>query len=200
MRSPISFYDVQGISFGVLMCSLAMLFLKSAGLVTGQLAGLALLLSYVANLNFGALFLLVSLPFFVLAWFKRGPGFTLRTIAAVVGISLLAPQLARFITFDSLEPIIAAAVGGACGSIGVIALFRHKASAGGGTILALVVEQKTGFKAGWFQLCVDAAIFLGAAFVLPWNLLIVSFLGAAVTNMLIAWNFDISQTRGKSTA
>ena len=198
MRSPISFYDVQGIAFGVLMCALAMLFLKSAGLVTGQLAGLALLLSYVVPLNFGALFLLVSLPFFVLAWVKRGPGFTLRTIAAVVGISVLGPQLAQFITFDSLDPFIAAAVGGACGSIGVIALFRHGASAGGGTILALVVEQKTGFKAGWFQLCVDGAIFLGAAFVLSWDLLIVSFLGAAVTNMLIAWNFDISQAQRRA--
>ena len=140
------------------------------------------------------MFFVVSLPFFFLAWSKRGPDFTIRTIAAVLGISLLGPQLARVITFENLEPMVAAGVGGACGSIGVIALFRHKASAGGGTILALVVEQKTGFKAGWFQLCVDAAIFLGAAFVLSWDLLIVSFLGAAVTNLLIAWNFDISQS------
>ena len=105
--------------------------------------------------------------------------------------------MALYITFDNLNPFVAAAVGGACGSIGVIALFRHKSSAGGGTVLALVVEQKTGFKAGWFQLCVDAAIFLGAAFVLSWDLLLVSFLGAAVTNVLIAWNFDVSQARGR---
>lgn len=193
MRSPISFYDIQGMSFGVLMCSLAMLFLKSAGLVTGQTAGLALLLSYVVELNFGALFFLVSMPFFALAWFKRGADFTIRTIVAVTGISLLGPQLAQFIQFDDLNPFVAAGVGGALGSIGVIALFRHKASAGGGTILALIVEQKTGFKAGWFQLGVDAGIFLGAAFVLSWELLFVSFLGAAVTNVLIAWNFDVSQ-------
>ncbi|MQY43483.1 YitT family protein [Epibacterium sp. SM1969] len=195
MRSPISLYDIQGILFGVLMCALALLFLKSAGLVTGQLAGLALLLSYVVELNFGALFFLVSLPFFALAWVKRGADFTLRTIAAVSGISIVAPQLAQFIQFDGLDPFVAAGVGGALGSIGVIALFRHGASAGGGTILALLVEQKTGFKAGWFQLCVDAAIFLGAAFVLSWELLSVSFLGAAVTNVLIAWNFDVSQAR-----
>ena len=51
---PISLYDIQGIAFGILMCSLAMLFLKSAGLVTGQLAGLALLLSYVVSMDFGS--------------------------------------------------------------------------------------------------------------------------------------------------
>ncbi|MBE9636789.1 YitT family protein [Salipiger mangrovisoli] len=194
LKSPISLYDAQGIAFGILMASLSVVFLKAAGLITGQTAGASVLLSYLLPLDFGVIFLLVSLPFFWLSWKRRGKGFTLRTIAAVVGISITAPLLQGWVSFDHLPPLVAAVLAGASAGAGLIALFRHNASAGGLGVLALIVEEKTGFKTGWFQMSFDALVFLVSCFVLPLELVGYSFVGAAVLNAVIAWNFRIQQT------
>lgn len=194
MIFKLSVFDIQGLTFGILMTSLSVVFLKAAGLVTGQTAGIALLLSYVLPWDFGPLFFLIGLPFLILAWFKRGPVFAVRTVIVVVGISVVSQLLGRIVLFDRLDAPIAAILGGACSGVGLVAIFRHNASAGGMTILGIILEQKTGFKAGWFQLSVDAAVFLAAAFVLSPAQLIYSFLGALITNLAIVWNFDVAQS------
>ncbi len=56
MNRLISFHDLQGLVFGVLMTSLGVVFLEAVGLVTGQTAGLALLLSYLLPFGFGPVF------------------------------------------------------------------------------------------------------------------------------------------------
>ncbi|WP_422369988.1 YitT family protein [Hoeflea sp.] len=195
MRKLIAFHDVQGIAFGILMTSLGVVFLKAAGLVTGQTAGLALLLSYVLPLGFGIVFLAVSLPFAILSWIKRGPDFTVRTVCSVAGIALAVPLIADNLVFASIPPLLAAILAGACSGVGLIALFRHNSSAGGLGILALIVEQKTGFKTGWFQLCFDVCVFLIASLVLDPAQLLYSLVGAVVLNLIIAWNFTIDQSR-----
>lgn len=194
MKFNMSVFDAQGLAFGIVMTSLSVVFLKSAELVTGQTAGIALLLSYVLPLGFGALFFLLGIPFLILAWVRRGVVFAIRTIIAVVGISLVSQFLLGQIQFTQLPVWAAAILGGACSGMGLIAIFRHNASAGGMTILAIILEQKTGFKAGWFQLGVDATVFLAAAFVLSPSQLFYSFLGALITNLAIVWNFDVAQS------
>ncbi|MBW7057927.1 YitT family protein [Paracoccus bogoriensis] len=185
MKAPIPFYDLQGFAFGILRASLGVLFLKAAGL--------AVLLSYVTQLGFGLLFMAISAPFMLLAWTRRGPAFTLRTLAAVAGISLLAPWLSEMVRFEALPTVLAAILAGSTAGLGLVALFRHNASAGGMAVLALVVEQRTGLRAGWFMMGFDALIFLSAAFVLPPDKVLASLLGVAVLNAIIAWNFGIAQ-------
>jgi uncharacterized membrane-anchored protein YitT (DUF2179 family) len=194
VKKLISFHDVQGIAFGILMTSLGVVFLKAAGLVTGQTAGLALLLSYLLPFGFGLVFFAVSIPFAILSWIKRGADFTVRTLCSVAGISIAVPLIASHLVFASIPPLLAAILAGACSGVGLIALFRHNSSAGGLGILALIVEQKTGFKTGWFQLCFDVCVFLIASLVLEPAQLLYSLVGAVVLNLIIAWNFTIDQS------
>lgn len=190
--SILSLYDVQGLAFGITMTSFGVALLQAEGLVTGQMAGLSVLLSYVIPVEFGVIFLLTALPFFYLAWKRRGPRFTIRTLAAVLGISSLTPILSAHVAFDATPSVLAAVLAGACSGVGLIALFRHDASAGGLGILALVIEERTGFRTGWFQLCFDALVFGAAFVVLAPEQVVVSFVGAVVMNALIAWNFRAS--------
>lgn len=185
------FHDVQGIAFGIVMTSLGVLFLESCGLVTGQLAGLSVLASFATPLSFGLAFFALNLPFYVLAWRKRGPAFTIRTLIAVAGISTLSPLLGRLVTFQTLPVPLGAILAGCCIAIGLIALFRHKASAGGIGILALWLQETRGIKAGWVQMSFDAVIFGMAAFVLPLDQFLWSLVGAVILNLLIAWNFRL---------
>lgn len=194
MKSPLTLFDLQGLLFGALMCSLGVLFLKSAGLVTGQTAGLALLLSYVLPFEFGTIFFVLGLPFLGLALWKRGASFALRTVAVMVGISLGAEILPMFVQFEVLNITVAAVLGAACSGVGLIAIFRHNASAGGMTILSILIEHRTGFKAGWTQLIVDACVFAASALVLDVTQLFYSFIGALITNLTIVWNFDVVQS------
>lgn len=194
MKMRLSVFDVQGLAFGIVMLSIGVVFLKSAGLVTGQTAGIALLLSYVLPLDFGPLFFLVGLPFLLLAWVKRGTVFALRTVIVVLGVSVVSQLFAQTILFERLDAWVAALLGGACCGVGLVAVFRHNASAGGMTIVGILIEQRTGFKAGWFQLLVDALVFLASAFVLTPSQLFYSFLGALITNFAVIWNFDVAQS------
>ena len=194
MKFPLSLFDLQGLFFGVLLASLGIVFLKSAGLVSGQTAGLAWLLSYVLTIDFGPLFFGLSLPFLILAWTQLGRGFALRTIAVVIGLSGGSQLLAELVVFDHLDPLVADICGGASAGIGLIAIFRHNASAGGMTILAVLIEARSGVKAGWVQLLVDAAIFAVSALVLDSALILYSLAGAITTNMIVVWNFDVEQS------
>lgn len=194
MKKFLPFFDLQGLVFGILLTSLGVTFLHAAGLVTGQTAGIALLISYLTPMSFGLVFFLLSAPFLVLAWIKRGPVFAARTVCAVVGISVMSQFLQTHISFAVLPTLWAAILGGVCAGIGLIATFRHNASAGGTTILGVIIEQQTGFKAGWFQLSVDALVFGASIFVLSPQELIYSVLGAGITNMMLVWNFDIGQS------
>ncbi len=194
MKLRLSVFDVQGLAFGIMLLSIGVVFLKSGGLVTGQTAGLALLLSYVLPLGFGPLFFLIGLPFLLLAWLRRGAVFALRTVIVVAGVAVVSEAFAHGIDFRSLPVPMAALLGGACSGVGLVAVFRHNASAGGMTIVGLLLEQRTGFKAGWFQLAVDALVFLAAALVLTPSQLFYSVIGAMITNFAVIWNFDVAQS------
>ena len=190
----VCFFDLQGLSIGVVLISLGILFLQSAGLVTGQAAGLSLLLSYVLPFEFGTLFFATAVPFLALAWAQRGAVFTLRTLAVVIGISLTVEALQWLVEIRTPAPWAAAILGGICCGIGVLAVFRHNASAGSLSILSLVVEQRFGIKAGWVQLAVDAVIFTCACLVLAPAQVGYSFLAAGIMNLILVWNFDIRQS------
>jgi uncharacterized membrane-anchored protein YitT (DUF2179 family) len=182
------FDDAQAFVLGTALCALGLQFLTHLGLVTGQTAGLAVLVSYLTGWPFGAVFFAINLPFYALALGRMGLRFTVRTAIAVALVSALAELFPLLITFDRLDPLLGAAISGALIGLGLILLFRHGASLGGIGILALWLQDRTGFKAGYTQLAFDAALFAMAAFVLDLRLVALSLVGAVVTNLIIATN------------
>ncbi|WP_417684855.1 YitT family protein [Roseibium sp.] len=180
--------NLQGQVFGIVLTSFGVSLLRAAGLVTGQTAGLALLIAYASGWSFGAVFFLVNLPFYVFAFRRMGARFAIRSFISATAISLLADLLPNVISFASLDPFAAAALAGCVNGVGLIALFRHGASAGGLGMLALYVQDRFGLRAGWFQLGADLVIFAVSFLVIDSVALLASLLGALVMNALIAFN------------
>lgn len=180
--------DIFAILIGTVLVSLGIAFYAQAQLTTGSSAGLALLLQYVTGIPFGWLFFAINLPFYVLAWLRMGLPFTLKTIASVAMVSWFSGQIPGWIGIERIDPLFAALVGGGLMGLGILSLFRHKASVGGINILALFLQENFGIRAGYFQLGVDAVILVIAFFVLPFDRVIYSILGALVLNMIIALN------------
>jgi uncharacterized membrane-anchored protein YitT (DUF2179 family) len=180
--------DAQAFVLGTAMCTLGIEFLRANGLVTGQTAGLAVLLSYVTTWSFGAVFFVVNLPFWALALLRMGLRFTVKSVIAVSLLALISELLSGVLVIGRVDPAVGALLAGGCIGLGLIVLFRHGASLGGVGVLALWLQEATGFRAGWTQLAFDAALFAAAFAVLDPMLVLWSLLGAVVVNLIIAFN------------
>ena len=190
--------DVAAVLTGTLMVALGVTFFTSAGLLTGGTAGLALLLGQAAGVGFGAVFFAVNLPFYYLAIKRMGWKIAVRTFLAVLLVSLLSKLTASSVSLGPLDPIFAAVAGGALTGVGLLILFRHRATLGGINILALYLQERHALRAGYVQLALDALILLASLFVLDMDRLILSLLGTAVLNLVLATNHRPGRYTGVS--
>ncbi|WP_205910094.1 YitT family protein [Rhizobium rhizophilum] len=190
--------DVLAMISGTMFVSLGTLIYTETMLTVGSSAGLALLLSYVSGWGFGLIFFIVNLPFYILAVKRMGWAFTLRTFTAVALVSILSKLNSQWIDFSHLDPLYATVIGGGLIGTGLLMLFRHRTGLGGINILAMYLQEKTGLRAGYFQLGVDLAILATAFFVLPADRLALSVLGAAIANLILAINHKPGRYMGLS--
>lgn len=180
--------DAQAFVLGTAMCALGVTFLTHLGLITGQTAGFAVLGSYLTHWTFGAIFFVVNLPFWALALARMGLRFTIKSVIAVTLVSVMTETLGRTLVIESLPASIGALLAGGCIGLGLIVLFRHGASLGGVGVLALYLQDRIGFRAGWTQLIFDLCLFAVASAFLDKMLVLWSLLGAVAVNMIIAVN------------
>lgn len=180
--------DIQGLGLGVFFCSIGIHILTHLGLITGQTAGVAAILAYLTGWPFGATFFVINLPFYILAYRRLGLEFTIKSLISVSLLSAGTMLLPMGFTIGHLAPGLGAVMFGSLTGLGLLAMFRHGGSLGGLGVVALLVQDKTGFKAGYVQLIADAVIFAIAAFLFPLPVVGWSLLGALVLNMIIAFN------------
>lgn len=180
--------DTQGLITGTLVVALSLLLMRQAGLVTGGTAGIALVAHYALGTPFGLVFFVVNLPFYVLAWKRMGRAFTLKTLAAVAVMSLLSEALPHLLSLRAIDPLFAAVGGGMLAGVGLLILFRHRASLGGLNVMVLWLQERRGWRAGRTQGVIDVAILLASAHWLSWQQLGLSVLAAVALNFVLAIN------------
>ena len=182
------FEDAQALLTGTLFAALGVALFKQAGLLSGGTVGLAFVLHYAFGWSFGLLFFLINLPFYVLAWRRMGPGFTIKSLLAVALLAALAEALPHWLRISELNPAFAAVGGGLLVGAGLIILFRHRASLGGLNVLVLWLQETRGWRAGYLQAGLDAAILLAALTLVPVDRIGLSLLGMAAINAALAIN------------
>jgi len=180
--------DVQAIVTGTLFVALGVALFKQAGMLTGGTVGMAFLLHYSLGLPFGVLFFCINLPFYWLAYKRMGLPFTLKTIAAVSLMAMLAEVLPRWLQFAQLNVWFAAIAGGLLIGAGMLILFRHRASLGGLNVLVLYLQEKRGWRAGYVQAGLDGLILLCALAFVPPERVGMSLIGMVAINAALAIN------------
>lgn len=180
--------DVQGLATGAIMCSMGVVILTHLGLITGQTAGLAVVISYLTGGSFGLIFFTINIPFYLFAIKAMGWEFTLKSMACVAALSLATEFVPYGFAIERLDPALGAIMFGVVTGIGLLAIFRHKGSLGGLGVVALWMQDTYGIRAGYIQLGFDAVLFAVAAFLFPLSVVMYSLLGAIVLNALIAFN------------
>ncbi|PCD76776.1 YitT family protein [Pseudothioclava arenosa] len=180
--------DIQGLIIAAAQAALGIHLLRAAGLVTGGTAGLSLILAYALGWNFSVVFFAINIPFNAFAYMARGLAFCLKSLATVTLVSLMAEGLKPVLVLQNIHPGIAAALFGISAGVGLLGLFRHSGSLGGVSIVALVLQDRFGFKAGYTQLIHDLCLFAVAFWLLPPDRVAWSLLGAVILNAVIAFN------------
>ena len=187
-RAHTPFEDVQGVLTGCLFVALALVMFRESTLLTGGTTGLAFLIHYLGGWPLGAILFLINLPFYIFGLRTLGRLFTLKTFCAVAVLALQTELLPALVSFERLDPVFAAVMAGLLAGTGILILIRHGASLGGVTILALYLQKRRGWRAGWVQMAIDCAILSLAFFILSADKVALSVLGAAALNFVIAVN------------
>jgi uncharacterized membrane-anchored protein YitT (DUF2179 family) len=180
--------DAQGIVIGATLVALAIQFLRASDLITGQIAGLALVASYAQGWSFGLTFFVMNLPFYFVAVHLLGWTFVVKSALAVALMSVLSDTLPLVLTINDLHPALGAALFGVLAGVGLLSLFRHGASLGGVGIVALLLQDRRAIPAGYTQLAFDLCVFAVAFALFPVAVVAWSVLGAAILNGIIATN------------
>lgn len=180
--------DAQGLAYGSTMAAVAIVLLTHLGLITGQTAGLAVLISYASGWSFGIVFFAVNIPFYYLGYLRMGGTFTAKTFIAVGLLSALSVWMPAHLQFGAVNPWLGAVIFGFLSGSALLALFRHGASLGGIGILGLYLQDRFGMRAGWVQLGFDVLLFAVALTMLDPRSVAISFVGAVVVNLVIAIN------------
>ena len=183
------FDDVYGITVGVLFVAMGVLLLQAAGLITGGVAGISLLVSYVSGYSVGLLFMLINLPFFLFGYLFMGVRFTVKSLLGSVLIMVLLKLMPNGLVIGHVHPMVAALGGGTFCGMGILALARHGAGVGGTGIVTLWLQKKYGINAGRTQVMIDGVILLVALAIVSPELVGWSSLSAiAMSSMVMAWH------------
>lgn len=181
--------DIYALIVGCILLTLGLVFLKAAGLVTGGIAGIALLVSYLVPLPPGLLFTIINIPFFIFAYRAMGPGFMWKTVAVNAGIATLSVAMNLGLQIEHISPAFAATVGGTVIGMGVLSLARHGAGVGGTGVITLWLFKRYGINAGISQISFDIVILLiSLSVIAPSRLAWSAVSAAAISGVLVAWH------------
>lgn len=180
--------DVLGILTGTFAASFGLHLLNASDAVTGGTAGLSLLLGYASGWAFPLVFVLVNLPFAALAIWKKGWDFTIRTVIAIGLVSAFSALHAAMIPLPGIQPIYGTLAGNLFSGIGLLIVFRHRGSLGGINVLALLLQERSGVRAGWTLMAFDVVIVSIALSVMPWQNVLLSAAGVVLLNLVLALN------------
>ena len=117
-----------------------------------------------------------------------GPVFTAKTCAAVGLLATWVTLLPQWVSFQNLNPVFTAIIGGLLMGVGILVLFRHRASLGGFNVLALFLQDRFGWRAGRVQMVMDGGVVLCALPLVALPLVAFSVLGAVILNQTLATN------------
>jgi uncharacterized membrane-anchored protein YitT (DUF2179 family) len=158
-------YDYAMITVGALLVALAVrVFLVPNNVVSGGLTGVAQLLSTLIGTPVGLVVLALNVPLLVVGWrWLGGFVFGVRTVYAIVVMSLAIDLLAPYARPVTADPLLYSLYGGVLDGIGLGLILRGRGTAGGTDIVARLVETRLGVQPGRTLLICDVVIF-GAAF------------------------------------
>ncbi|GAB4190682.1 MAG: YitT family protein [Calditrichia bacterium] len=171
--------DIIYILIGTIILALALVFfLIPNKIAPGGVAGLSLIFHHLFGFPTGLVMIVLNFPMFVVGYKMLGRGFAIRTIVSMILFSFFTDFFAINLQLPALTDniFLATLYGGLLVGVGLGFVFKGDSTAGGATILARILTERTRFKTGQILLLFD--------------FMVISFAGIAFQNVELAlWAF-----------
>jgi uncharacterized membrane-anchored protein YitT (DUF2179 family) len=167
-------------------------FLIPNKIATGGIAGLSIILHHLFELPTGIILMIVNIPLLLLSLNYLGKKFAIRTIITIVITALFIDLLGEIyaIAAFSDNTLLSSLYGGVFVGIGLGLIFKGDSSAGAGTIIAKILNEKANIKTGDAILILDALVVVAAGVVFKdielalWSLISI-YVSAKLINLLL---------------
>jgi len=158
-------------------------FLLPNGFLDGGATGIAILLSELLHLELSVLFIISSIPFFIIGWFTVSRQIFYKSIFAIMGLALIM----YFENFESLteDKLIIAVFGGIFLGAGIGLAIKNGAVLDGSEIFGIFINSRFGISIGTTILVFNLILFGITAIVLSVDIALYSILTYIVTGKVI---------------
>ncbi|GAB5399898.1 MAG: YitT family protein [Aureisphaera sp.] len=176
--------EIFQIALGILLASVGLkMFLLPNGFLDGGATGIAILLSELYNFDISYFLLLVSIPFFILAWFTLSRRIFVKSIIAIISLAIMI----HFENFEAItdDKLLIAIFGGLFLGAGIGLSIRNGAVLDGSEILGIFVNERLGISIGKVILLFNAILFSLTALLLSLEVAMYSILTFIVTAKVI---------------
>lgn len=113
----------------------------------------------------------------------------IRTVVAVMLLSVMAEMHPYFIDFNYLTPAYVVILANILIGLGLLILFRHQTTLGGFNLLALDIQDSHNISAGKVMMVMDGVVLLLSLLYLNLQTFILSIAGGLILNAILAMNF-----------
>lgn len=131
---------VETIVGSFIMAVAVSLFLLPNELSSGGFSGIATIAYYIFHIPMGMTILILNIPLFILAIYKLGKNFFVKTIVGTVGLSVFIDILDKYPAVTE-EKILACVYGGILTGIGTALILKAHSSTGGSDLVTTIIKQ-----------------------------------------------------------
>ena len=158
------------ITFGLLLYTVGWsLFMIPSGLVGGGITGIAAVIYYATGFPVSWSFFLINAILLAIALKILGKGFGVKTVFAIVAVTLFLDRLPGLIPVELIEDValgngklLSAMMGGVFSGAGIAITFTQGGSTGGTDIIALMINKYRNISPGKLILYMDIFIILSS--------------------------------------
>ncbi|WP_274306971.1 YitT family protein [Solibacillus daqui] len=148
-------------------------FITPYEILDGGIIGLSLILYYTLHLKIGLMTILLSVPIFILAWFKSKI-FFYNSLHGLLISSFIIDILKPLRSLLRLDPILSSILGGIFVGLGIGIMLRFKTSTGGTDLLAQFISNKTNINVGILIFLIDLFVIVLGGLLLSTDTLLLS--------------------------
>lgn len=169
-----------------LLCSSAAynLYLIPNNIAAGGFTGIGQLVNSIVNVKVGTVSILLNIPLFLLSMKSLGLRFGLRSLLAMLGLSLFIDYLPLPAATDDL--LLATVFGGVLGGVGFGLILRGSATTGGTDMLASLIHRYfPAIRVSVGIFAVDGLVILASAFVFDQTAAMYALICAFLMNVIV---------------
>lgn len=166
-------------------------FLLPNKLSTGGFAGIATIIYYVFNIKMGITIIILNIPLVIIAFFKLGKNFLVKTAISTILFSYFLNLLDNIYIFTE-DKLLSSIYGGILVGIGSAFVLKAESSTGGTDLIVQVIRHfKPHVKMGNFLVLIDTAIvFLNLVFFKTIEIGLYSFVAIYIVGKMIDVVFE----------